>query len=536
MGHSTNPLAGQTFDTQGPDTHAIALRPAPTFSDKVTAAEMAELYWMALLRDLTFTRFPDYKIHDLIPHEAVKDLNTYRFFADFNGAGQPLRFEQLFRAHLPGNADSFKGVDVGPHVSQFLLRGTPEFSGTLDGKGNCRLRETTSPQQGTIGFGALRLSQRQRTVLSGSDFLTTEKSWRAVQSGLNPSGCDQFDASTLRFIRNMRDLANYVHFDKIYQEYFIAACILLSFVPRTGALKSAEVRAGGTAPTPANLTRSSRPSVGQSALFLLPADPNVLNDQNPYKTSQAQNGFATFGATHILTGLAEVATRAHRAAFFQKWMVHRRIRPEEFGGRLHFHLTGQTKYPSLPAELVGQDKKPPTPVLKHVKRVFGSYLLPQVFVEGCPTHPSYPAAHATLAGASVTMLKAFFNEAFKLEEVFVPVPSQGVALMPYQAPKGEAPLTVGGELNKLASNVAFGRSMAGVHWRSDNIGGLLLGEQIAIGLLKEQSLGFPEKRTKNGNGIYFEFTKFDGTKVQIKNGACTVIGNGIYEQNTVDWK
>src|SRR5437660_6510937 len=39
----------------------------------------------------------------------------------------------------------------------------------------------------------------------------------------------------------------------------------------------------------------------------------------------------------------------------------------------------------------------------------GSYLLPITFPEGSPTHPSYGSGHATVAGACVTVLKAFFN-------------------------------------------------------------------------------------------------------------------------------
>lgn len=37
-------------------------------------------------------------------------------------------------------------------------------------------------------------------------------------------------------------------------------------------------------------------------------------------------------------------------------------------------------------------------------------------------------------------------------------------------------LTLEGELNKLASNVAMGRTMGGVHWRSDNTRSLNLGK------------------------------------------------------------
>ena len=46
-----------------------------------------------------------------------------------------------------------------------------------------------------------------------------------------------------------------------------------------------------------------------------------------------------------------------------------------------------------------------------------------------------------------------------------------------------AALTVEGELNKLAQNVAMGRAMGGVHWRSDNSRSLILGEAIAAEML-----------------------------------------------------
>ena len=109
-------------------------------------------------------------------------------------------------------------------------------------------------------------------------------------------------------------------------------------------------------------------------------------------------------------------------------------------------------------------------------------------------------------------------------------------------PSSAPPLKIGHELNKLASNIAFARSMAGVHWRSDNISGLLLGEQIAIGLLVEQSLGFPERNWTRidsaGNGHtepypFFQFTKFNGVKVVIRNG--TITPSGEFE-DSVDWK
>ena len=70
-------------------------------------------------------------------------------------------------------------------------------------------------------------------------------------------------------------------------------------------------------------------------------------------------------------------------------------------------------------------------------------------------------------------------------------------------------LTVGDELNKLASNIAIGRDAAGVHWRSDGIEGLNLGEAVAIHLLQDL------RRCYNENFTGFSFTRFDGTTMTI---------------------
>jgi hypothetical protein len=64
-------------------------------------------------------------------------------------------------------------------------------------------------------------------------------------------------------------------------------------------------------------------------------------------------------------------------------------------------------------------------------------------------------------------------------------------------------------LNKIASNVANGRNMAGVHWRSDATESLKLGESIAISIMKDQKLSYNE--TFSG----FSLTKFDGTTVVV---------------------
>jgi hypothetical protein len=137
-------------------------------------------------------------------------------------------------------------------------------------------------------------------------------------------------------------------------------------------------------------------------------------------------------------------------------------------------------------------------------QAFGSYLLPMAYPEGCPTHPAYPAGHAAIAGACATVLKAFFSESFVVVNPVI-ASADGLSLLPYKGSE----LTVGGELNKLASNIALGRDTAGVHWRSDGIEGLKLGEAVTIGILTDLRATCPEPFAG------FSFTKFDGSRTTI---------------------
>ena len=86
--------------------------------------------------------------------------------------------------------------------------------------------------------------------------------------------------------------------------------------------------------------------------------------------------------------------------------------------------------------------------------------------------------HATVAGACTTILKAWFQEDHVLPNPVVPN-TDGTQLVPWT---GE-PLTVGGELNKVAANVGIARNGAGVHWLSDYYQSLRLGEYVAKTLL-----------------------------------------------------
>lgn len=303
-----------------------------------------------------------------------------------------------------------------------------------------------------VPYGATPITQRIRTTLPGADYMTAYGDWLAVQNG-RAAGPEQFD-TTSRYIRNGRDLTAFVHLDFTYQAFLNACLILL----------------GARAP---------------------------FDAANPYNSSRNQAGFNSFGAPHVLDLVARAANCGLNAAWYQKWSVHRRLRPEEFGGAVHNRRAGAADYP-IHTDILNSR------ALDEVFSRAGTYLLPQAYPEGCPTHPAYPAGHAVIAGACATMLKAFFDESFVIPEP-VEASADGLSLNPYAG----AALTAGGELNKLAANIAIARNFAGVHWRSDGIEGLKLGEAVAVSLLTDAKACFSE----HFDG--FQLTRFDGTTVTI---------------------
>jgi hypothetical protein len=419
----TNPQSGLAFDMQGPDSHALVQPPAPAFASRAQAAEISENYWMALLRDVPYSQYSG----NAIANAAAADLTLYG--ADFKGAksGGAVTTATLFRGLTPEDL-------AGPYLSQFFYQ-------------DCN-------------FGANTIEQKIQTTVPGVNYMTDFNTWLAVQRGIAQPP-DVFDP-VARYMRNGRDIGQWVHIDVLFQAYFQAFLIL----------------AGAGAP---------------------------FDDGNPYNNNPSQIGFGTFGGPHIATLLCEVSTRALKAVWFQKWFVHRRLRPEVMAERVDRTLFAAAGYP-VHSEILNSFND--SNRLKGFMPA-GNALLPMAFPEGSPTHPAYGAGHATVAGACITILKAWFKESTRLVDIGLdPVQpaDDGLGLLPYTGSDADD-LTVGGELNKIASNVALGRNTAGVHWRSDATESLKLGEAIAIGILKEQRACYNE--VFNG----FSLTRFDGTTV-----------------------
>ena len=421
----TNPQSGLAFDMQGPDAHALVQPPAPAFASRQQAAEISENYWMALLRDVPYSQYAG----NPIANAAAADLTSYG--ADFIGPkiGGAVTPATLFRGLAAGDL-------AGPYLSQFFYQ--------------------------DLNFGAHKVEQKITTTVPGVNYMTDFNTWLAVQRGIaQPAAA--FDPVP-RYLRNGRDMGQWVHVDVLFQAYFQAFLIL----------------AGAGAP---------------------------FDDGNPYNNNPNQTGFGTFGEPHIATLLCEVATRALKAIWFQKWFVHRRLRPEAMAERVDrtlFHGAGYPVHEEILNSFSDSNR------LKGFMPA-GNALLPMAFPEGSPAHPAYGAGHATVAGACVTVLKAWFKESTRLVDTGLdPVQpaDDGLSLVPYSG-SDAGDLTVGGELNKIAANVALGRNTAGVHWRSDATESFKLGEQIAIGILKEQRACY--------NEVFkgFSLTKFDGTTITV---------------------
>ncbi|MEL6679098.1 MAG: hypothetical protein AAFQ51_10340 [Pseudomonadota bacterium] len=594
-----SPLAGHIFDLEGPDSGDVAMAPAPTVGSSELAAEVAEVYAMALLRDVSFADLADgttsvttsgplgggatFTVDEMVGQlnalswfdagadvapsygAALTGLEGRRRAAKFGAGDTTVDVDSLFRGSTPGCME-------GPYLSQFMMIGTARRSaGSLPaGEGG--------PTAGYVTFGSQEIDQRTAPHPEGVDFMTDWPLWLDVQNGMKSGGQEGFGPK--RFLTTPRDLATYVHYDALYQAYLSACLILLD---------------GGV---PADL---GFPSGGAHA---------------------TRGSFASFGPPHILSLLTEVATRGLKAVRRQKFQHHLRGRPEQLAAMLTLAASGSA------AEL-GSARGPMTNMLESMRNAapdlfqwiathntaqngnmarfprvtdiadpgavdmadeklpytgdFGggfrpadaqNYLLPMAFSEGSPMHAAYGAGHATVAGACTTVLKAFFEmsaltvaNADRLDQPLPPsgvtmgevfwagrtlssLSSGGAPLFPevyvanstgtelVAAPGDPTTMTVEGELNKLAANISIGRNMAGVHYYTDYYDSLRMGERIAVGMLEEQMTTYVEP-------VSMRLTSFDNDRIVISTnglGDATVTvhqktPNGAWmETGYRDWK
>lgn len=585
-----NPLSADVFQLEGADTQTVGiydLRPPspstgtiyqppiiafpapPKFSSKTELAEIVENYWMALLRDVPFKYYTAAGRNDDVSRgilsaalasqiatlvgAAVSDLGgsnlVYYYGQNQNGGNNGAVTEQtLFRGFTEGDR-------VGPYVSQFFVRPFPVG------------RLTLSPKQKTA---AIRTDygtkpSYESPTKTGRDYLTTKTEWLARERGfiyrtaIGNVADPNFDTEP-RLIRAGRDAGEYVHADVVFQEYLNACFILLTPpAPRTNFPRDSVYN---------DLDPSGTALPYEGGLF----DPGqTLAPEIPYQFSQVEKGFITLG-NHDLKGMiGEVARRALAAVWYYKFNIHRRLRPEEFAGRINQQLlyeSGPYPFYALPNTSVtatvlpyvynSNSTNPQDPQGDGIQPdPEPGYLLPQQFPEGCPVHPSYGAGHATASGAAVTLLKAFFNDDLPLANLkytdpvtgvqstyFKPVqPSADGRTLEVYTGSDASQMTIGSELNKLASNEALFRNLAGVHWRTDYTYSLLLGQAVAIDYLLDivntyseegsgtDSYATPPAACDSRPPFSFTLRTFEGHRIRIaKSTSAVPSGLTVIEQ------
>jgi len=568
-----SPRAGHYGSLEGPDSDAVSMPPAPALGSIELDAEMAEVYALALLRDNTFAEIADSSGIDTLSGIAVDDvinalqnLEWYDNTSPVTGLSLQERRRRVarFASHAEHDVDnppditpferkhlfrgSAPGALLGPYVSQFMLQGT-------------RMRIDDADDNvftdASLVYGSQEIDQKVSFFPAGVDYMVHWNAYLDVQNGADFGGANRRSHLPRRFIDTPRDLATYVRFDQLYQAYLNACLFMLESKPFT----------------------PQQPVAGTGFGF---------PDRSPSDNRQA---FAMFGGPHVLSMVTEVATRCLKAVRRQKYNYHRRARPERLAALLTRHAgalpgfadfepAAQGKLNASSANLnsmltlvaqhnqsrredlsEGDDRPDRADGVDALQRSNAdphllndlapldpigwdnskNFLLPMAFAEGSPMHPSYGAGHATVAGGCVTMLKAFFHT---VDDAGKPVPwpkdlpivqvqsgSDGQKLenIRESIPNLDTnPITIAGELNKLAANISIGRDMAGVHFYTDYYESLRMGERISTGILLEQLTQYDE-------AVEFSFHSFDGDLVHLyKSGGGSVVKRKITDSQGRD--
>ena len=458
-----NPQGSCMFSLEGLDSGSSCIPRFPRISTPEAAAELIELYLMALCRDVHFSDYGTGLQTDATTlGTGSLTNNAASVLQDLGSAYSGPRVNGVVNASVLFRNNSY-GSLIGPYTSQFLLKPVPTVF-------------TPGLGTETLAQGVFVQMHQLRPIASTREFGVSFADFVAIQNGTVPQKyiASDYNAIDKRFAIDGRDMASYVHWDTIYEPYYNAVTILL----------------GARAP---------------------------LAPTCPYATTTITNEVAkvSMGDFDLYGMVGAVAEESVKAAWAQKWRAYRTLRPDAFGGLVqNVKSTGSNPYhldESLFAPHAGIDVLALIQA-KNTQQGAATYLLSQVYPEGSPGHPSYPSGHAAIAGACVTVIKAVFNDTIKIKALFTPVkpnPLNPTQLIPL-VNEGEDQMTLGSELDKFASNISNGRNFAGIHYRADAEQGCLLGEQIAIAFLQDQAAMYTEEGFTG-----FELTKIDGTRIRI---------------------
>ena len=441
-----------------PDTPAgfhLQLPAAPRMGPAELAAELAELYALALVRDLPFELLQDPHCEIWIDasthftlHELLCELRSLSWFNDqalpFPGPVQTV----LCSRTVCGDADQRRGL-------------------RLNGDGQLTLRSLFR------GVVAHRGPQIRLSTLHVTD--------RPSCAETEPSTPPEADAPMSQWLG------------------WIERCSGASLVQRGHAGQGQEAIT-----TPRALVarlNSSHPGriYFNAALRLLgrraPLDPGL---------EAALPGAVS--AQSLLSMMAECAERAYTAAMRMQGRADRLSRPAVTAARITALLAREDQLGDSTSELAAcaGELAGKTPHLLHwVDRMNRAQRGPRG--EGPDLHlpslhddrPSHRADHvakAVVAGALSTLLKAVFDS--RRHARLRMVGSQG------------AGIDIGAEADRLAADVALARSVSGTFFQAENYRDLRLGEAIACHVLRR-------RLEAQGQSLSLGFSNFDGQLVDL---------------------
>jgi len=465
----------------------------PIIGSQLNKIDLFEVYFMAWVRDLPFFLYdkPNFLSNKL--NKSISYLNQ------LNGSDQEFK-TNLYYPQFPVTPNNIfrgraSGDIIGPYVSQFLFY-------------DANVNDNTALPSNNYFKGFMpKLADNSKRhfmynspdadyVLNGlgrGPFGVQEAEYLKITNGqpnllLKPANFQPFTTKQ-RHILTGRDLAAIVHADYTCELALKALEILLSY--------------------------KAKDKVG------------VFNDSNIGKGIAT---FVQFSGPEVYNSLGQISKEALRVVCFFKyhWM---RLRPEELAAKLNFQ-SKDTKS-SIDLKNFFNDALV-NEILAEIKSVNNneSLHMPLVYPEGCPLHPSYPAGHAVIASACISYLKAMYDGDALFSSILPPVEVQAqigdkidfanLETKLVNLPKEVAnKMTIGGELDKLASNISFGRNIAGIHYRSDAEYSFMLGELVAANFIQCKINDYG-KSIPNGTPIIISFTSRAGKKITITSENITV--------------
>ena len=452
----------------------------PRFSQVGTNAfayDLAEAYVMAHLRDQP--------LDDLAQQgtaayaEATRVLSS--FLRRFSGAPATLRPETLFRCPTTFVAE----CRAGPYVSQLLFRAF------YDG-GSPRDRRFVFERDAANLTRRARLLDFHRGVAPARDYAR-----------------DAYGRFDLRYVHSGRVLASIVHSEPPHKHYYEGALAAMS-------------------------------ALGEAGLALT----------DGFSGGAGVAASTTAGYDDVLASVAGVTMQALRQSYAHKWIEHRKIRPDAVAMRLDTFkraaaLGVEAAVAQIPLAplLVSQFFEGSASKAAFMEELADAnlaragernYLLPLLYPP--PGHPSSTHGHAVVAGACATVLKAMLTTTDAatgaplawggvggVGGVALTAGAGGETVRPYNG--SIAGMTLEGEIDKLAHNVAAGRNWAGVHFRTELEYSLFLGEAVGLRYLRAKICEYHVARTGSFRG--WDLRLFNGTRLLLRECNATTTASAV---------